>query len=449
MDNLETLSKYAENNNLIRNEHYHMYEVKRGLRNADGSGVLVGLTNVSSVIGYEKIDEEVIPIEGRLFYRGIDIGELVRGFEEEDRFGFEETVFLLLFGQLPNIEELEAFTNAMAKLRRLARNFTRDVLQTFRTRDIMNAISRSVLTLYGPDVNAEDLSTANQIRQAVELIARVNTIVAYAYYSIQHGFHRKSMIIHRNNPSLSMAQNFLHLLRPNSSFTEIEARTLDAILVLHADHGGGNNSTFTARVVSSTLTDIYSAIAAAIGSLKGPLHGGANTRVSLMMDDLKKNVKKLDSRRQVRNYLFRVLNKKSYDRSGKIYGIGHPVYTLSDPRAVILREYARRLCRDKGLSEEFALYELVGREAPEVLREFKNNPNLMASTNVDFYSGLIYDCLDIPREVYTPLFAMARIAGWCAHRIEMISNPSKVVRPAFKSISGRREYKRLDDRVNG
>lgn len=430
----------AERSNQIDRAQYDKYSVKRGLRNSDGTGVLVGLTNVSAVIGYEKIDEDAIPIEGRLCYRGIDIYDLVSGFEGENRFGFEETVYLLLFGKLPNKDELSRFSHVLGDLRHLPLNFPRDVLQTFRTPDITNALARSVLTLYGSDNNPDDLSVSNQIRQSLDLIAKLNTMVPYAYYSIMHAFFNKSLIIHKPDESLSSAENFLHLLRADSKYSELEARTFDVLLVLHADHGGGNNSTFTTRVVSSTNTDLYSVIAAGLGSLKGPLHGGANVRTLKMMNHLKDKIGKHPSTDVLRNYLFNILKGEEFDKEGIIYGIGHAVFTKSDPRTQILRRYTKKLAAEKGREKDLDLYLQVEEEAPKVLSEYKNRSDLVVSANVDFYSGFVFDCLGIPIEVYTPVFAMARIAGWCAHRIEMMSNESKIMRPAFKALGSKREY---------
>ncbi len=447
MNYYEQMGELTKTNNRIDNRNYHLYKVKRGLRNADGSGVLVGLTTVSSVIGYQKVDEELVPMPGHLYYRGIDIADLVQGFEREQRFGFEETVFLLLFGQLPTQSLLEEFHAKLGELRHVRKNFARDVLQTFRTPDIMNALSRSVLTLYGADEDPDNLDVPTQIRQAMDLIAKINTLVPYAYYSIQHGFFNKSLIIHTPDTSLSAAQNFLHLLRPTSEYTDLEAKTLDIALVLHTDHGGGNNSTFTTRVVSSTNTDFYSAIAASLGSLRGPLHGGANIRVAEMMDDLKSKVKNTASDDEVRAYLFKLMQGEAFDRAGKIYGVGHAVYTLSDPRAEILRGYAEKLAKEKGREEEFELYRRVEMLGPDVVREHKNTPDMHISSNVDFYSGFVYDCLGIPREVYTAMFAMARVAGWAAHRVELMSNPGKIMRPAYKSLTKDNPFKPVKERM--
>jgi citrate synthase len=434
MERFETLGEIARHNNEIRPSCYQRYNVKDGLRNADGSGVLVGLTTISAVIGYQKIDEELIPVPGQLKYRGIEVGELVKSFREAGRYGFEETAYLLLFGHRPSMDERLWFEQTLGGMRALPKNFARDVLQTFRTPDIMNALGRSILTLYGIDENPEDLTLGNQVRQAMEMVARVATLVPHAHYSIQQGFHGDSLIIHRPDPALGTAENFLRLLRPDKSFTEVEARVLDTTLVLHADHGGGNNSTFSTRVVSSTLTDTYSALGAAIGSLKGPLHGGANVRVAKMMDDIKERLGPRPKRDALRGYLLDVLAGKALDGSGKIYGLGHAVYTLSDPRALILKEEARDLAVEKGREDDFALYEAVEELAPGVLQEYKNNPDAAVCINVDFYSGFVYDSLRFPREVFTPLFAVGRMPGWTAHRIEMLTNHVKIMRPAYKTV---------------
>ncbi len=446
MDYFRQLGEIAQRNNVIENQYYHRYKVKNGLRNADGSGVLVGLTTVSSVKGYIKVDEELVPVDGQLFYRGFDIADLVKGVEERNDFGFEEVVYLLLFGQLPTKEHLEAFRKEMGLLRQVPMNFARDVLQTFRVNHIMIALARSILVLYGQDETPEDMSIPNQIRQAMNLIAKINTLIPFAYYSIRHAYHNESLILHTPDPAHSAAENFLHLLRPDSQFSDLEAKTLDIAMMLHADHGGGNNSTFTARVVSSTHTDFYSAMAAAVGSLKGPLHGGANERIMGMMDDIKKKVKDPSNEEELRKYLFRILEGKEHDGAGKIYGVGHAVYTMSDPRATVLKRYARDLAKEKGREEEFALYETIERIGPEVLREYRNDPNMIVSSNVDFYSGFVYESMGIPRQVFTPIFAMARIAGWAAHRIEMLTNKNKIMRPAYKSLGGHCTYTPLEKR---
>ncbi len=434
MERFDSLGEIARNNNEIRSSCYQRYNVKDGLRNADGSGVLVGLTTISAVVGYQKVDEELIPVPGQLKYRGHAVGALVRPVRHAGRPGFEETAYLLLFGKLPTADERMWFEQTLGGMRALPKNFARDVLQTFRTPDIMNAVARSVLTLYSIDDNPEDRALGNQVRQAMEMVARVATLVPHAFYSIAHGFHGDSLIIHRPDPALSTAENFLRLLRPDRSFTELEARVLDTSLILHADHGGGNNSTFSTRVVSSTLTDTYSALGAAVGSLKGPLHGGANIRVATMIDDLKERLGPRPKRDAIRGYLLDVLGGKVLDGGGKIYGLGHAVYTLSDPRALILKEEARELATETGREDDFALYEAVEELSPGVLQEYKNNPNAAVCINVDFYSGFVYDSLKIPREVFTPLFAVGRMPGWTAHRIEMLTNHVKIMRPAYKSV---------------
>jgi citrate synthase len=434
----DDLGNSAGDNNGIDPRFYSLFHVKRGLRNQDGSGVLVGLTTVSTVMGYQKVDEDVVPIPGKLFYRGIDVESLVKGSEAEGRFGFEETIYLLLFGTLPSTDELKTFTETLGELRMLPKNFTRDVLMTFRTPDIMNSLGRSVMTLYGRDPEPDNLSVPNQVRQSMELIAKVQPLVPWAYWAIQSGYHNNSLIIHTPDPALSSAENVLRLLRPDGQYTPLEAKTLDIALILHAEHGGGNNSTFTMRVVSSSGTDIYSAATAAVGSLKGPLHGGANVRVVGMMEDVQKTLSDWTSKDQIRAYIEKLLRGETYDGAGKLYGFGHAVYTVSDPRAIVLREYARLLSIEKGREEEFELYKAFEAEAPDVLKGIKKNTKGAVCSNVDFYSGFVYDCLGIPTEVFTPLFAMSRMAGWAAHRIELMTNPLKIVRPAFKYI-GQRE----------
>jgi citrate synthase len=446
-DYFERMRAVATMQNEIDRRLYGLFQVKNGLRNANGSGVLVGLTNISTVVGYEKIDEQVVPIDGKLYYRGFDVEELIKAYQQDDRFGFEETAYLLLFGVLPNPGELGEFSARLGEMRVLPKDFPRDVLMTFHTRDIMNALARSVLTFYSMDPLADDLAPANQVRQAMELTARVQPIVPWAYYIIQQGVYDGSLILHRPDPKLSTAENLLAMLRPTREYSDLEAKTLDAALVLHADHGGGNNSTFTARVVSSTGTDIYSAIGAAIGSLKGPLHGGANAQVVAMMRDIRASVANPFDRDQLRAYLFKVLRKEVGDRSGKIYGFGHAVYTRTDPRAIILREYARKLAEHKGRQEEFAVYETVEREARALLVETKKANEKPVCSNVDFYSGFVYDCLGIPHEVFTPLFALSRMAGWVAHRVELMTNEPKIVRPAYKYIGRRAQpYQPMSER---
>jgi len=441
------LSELARKFNYIDPSNYTKFDVKRGLRNDDGTGVLVGLTTVGEVEGYVKQDGHVTAIPGKLYYRGIEVEDLVAGFEREGHFGFEETVFLLIFGRLPTRLELEEFTLTLGEMRILPKNFSRDVLQTFRTPDIMNALGRSTMVLYSRDKRADDLSLENQIRQGLELCAKLVPLVPWAYYSVEYGFRDRSLIIHMPEVQHSAAETFLRLLRPNMEFTELEAKTLDVALVLHAEHGGGNNSTFTMRVVSSTGTDFYSAATAALGSLKGPLHGGANVQVVKMFEEVKRDVTNWHSRDEVRDWIQKLLKKEKFDQMGVLYGFGHAVYTISDPRAVILKKYARKLAIEKGREEELELYELFEEEAPKVLKEMGKGSKEALCANVDFYSGFVYDCLGIPPEVFTPLFAMARMAGWAAHRIEMLTGPLKIVRPAFKYVGElAKAYELLNER---
>jgi citrate synthase len=431
---LEALGEQARSNNRLQPGCFNRFGVKHGLRNEDGSGVLVGLTTVSAVFGYETIDDKFTPIEGRLYYRGVDLEDIVKRFEDEDRFGFEEVTYLILFGAFPSPEELTRFKATLAEMRPLPQHFARDALQTCPTPNIMNGLARFILTLYSADPDPESLSFDNQVRQALEVVARMPTLVPYAYHVIRYNRDEESLIFHKPDPALSAAENFLRLLRKDGEYTDLEARVMDICLVLHADHGGGNNSTFTTRVVSSTLTDIYSSIAAAIGSLKGLLHGGANGRVVDMMEDIKKTVGGPITRDAVRNYLYRLVQGEAFDGHGKVYGIGHAVYTKSDPRAVILKRYAKRLAVEKGREDDLELWEMVEEEAPKILREVKRDDSIVISPNVDFYSAFVYQSLGIPREIFTPLFAMGRMPGWCAHRLEMMSNPMKIVRPAFKAV---------------
>lgn len=434
MSYFDELSGIAEKMNHIPSGLYSKHGVKRGLRNEDGSGVLVGLTTVSNVVGYKTTPEGVVPLEGEQNYRGVEIRQLVEHLGSNPRYAFEKSAYLLLFGEEPSDSEFVKFNDELSRMRHLPINFVRDVLETCPTRDIMISLSRAVLSMYSLDPHADDLSLPNQIRQGMELIARMPVLVPYAYHILQHAFHEGSLIVHRPDPQLSTAENFLRLLRPNSEFTPTEAATLDLALLLHADHGGGNNSTFVTRAVSSTLTDFYSSIAAAIGSLKGPLHGGANLQVVEMMRSLRAWVTNPLDRDEVRDFLFRLLRKEVHDRQGKIYGLGHAVYTLSDPRAIILRDHARALAREQNREEELAMYELVEQEAPKVFMEFKNDPSSVICANVDFYSGFVYESLNIPKQVFTPLFAASRIVGWSAHRIELMSNPVKIMRPAYKHV---------------
>lgn len=427
----------------IKKDLFEQYNVKRGLRNQDGSGVLVGLTNVGNVEGYSKEGDKITPMEGQLYYRGINLFDLCNGFQSDKRYGFEETVYLLLAGQLPAKEELSEFTDYLATLRDLPQNFTKDIILSLRGKDMMNMLARAVLVLYTVDENSEDYSHINLMKQSLNLIAKFPVITAYSYFAYRHSYMRKPLILRHPEPELGTAENLLYMLK-GDAYTQLEAEVLDLCLVLHAEHGGGNNSSFTTRVVSSSGTDTYSAIAAALGSLKGSLHGGANIKVYDMMSDIKKHVKDWTSRDEVSAYLLKILQGKAFDKSGKIYGMGHAIYTLSDPRAIILKNKARDLAEEKGKLDEYNLYELIEELAPGVFATFKGGPVKVIAPNVDFYSGFVYKCLDIPKEIYTPLFAISRIAGWCAHRIEEVTFSSRrIIRPAYKAISPKIDYKPL------
>jgi citrate synthase len=419
------------------------YEVKRGLRNKDGTGVLVGLTNIGDVVGYKKEDGKVVAIPGKLLYRGIDIEDITKGFQKEDRHGFDETVFLLLTGHLPDKKELAEFSEHMASLRALPDDFVKDMILSMKGKDVLNILARSVLGLYTLDDKPDDISLGNMIRQSLNIIAKFPTIVAYSYQALRHLYKGKTLSISHPQVNLTTAENFLYLIKGDcKGFSKLEADLLDLMLVLHAEHGGGNNSTFTMRVTSSSETDIYSSVTSAIGSLKGPLHGGANVRVLEMMEDMKLHVKNWTDEEEVKVHLLKILNKKANDFSGKIYGIGHAVYTISDPRAAILKAKARELAIEKGRLDEFELYALVERLTPEVFRVFKGEKSTkVVCINVDFYSGFVYACLDISKELYTPLFAIARVSGWCTHRIEELTFSAKrIIRPAFKNVYGKRDY---------
>jgi len=442
---IKQLSPLAEESCKIEDKLFKEYDVKRGLRNADHTGVLVGLTKVGSVIGYEKVDGKLVAIDGKLIYRGIDINDIVHGCQQEKRFGYDETVFLLLFGRLPSPEELEKFSEGMAELRFLPENFNRDMILTMKGKDIMNMLARSILALYTLDEHADDISIENILLQSISLIAKFPTIAAYSYHAMQHLIYYDTLTVRYPDKLLSTAENFLYMLKGNE-YTPLEAELLDLCLVLHAEHGGGNNSTFTTRVVSSSGTDTYSAIVAAIGSLKGPLHGGANIAVIEMMADIKNHVKNWSNDEELADYLRKILNKEAHDRSGKIYGFGHAVYTVSDPRAILLKEKARLLSREKGKEAEMGLYEAIERIGPEIYYEFKATQDKLISPNVDFYSGFVYDCLKIPKELYTPLFAISRISGWCAHRLEELISGRRIIRPAYKALTPDTKYIPLKDR---
>ncbi|HCI54620.1 MAG TPA: citrate/2-methylcitrate synthase [Bacteroidales bacterium] len=429
------------------NDLFELYDVKRGLRNSDRTGVLVGLTNIGDVVGYEKKEGKIIPVPGRLLYRGIDISDLTHGFQKENRHGFDETVYLLLTGKLPTADELKEFSAYLASLRALPDSFINNMILSLKGKDVLNILARSVLGLYTLDEDPDNISLDNMIRQSLNLIAKFPSIIAYSYQALRHAYYGKTLSIRHPRTDLTTAENFLHLVK-GDTYTKLQADMVDLALVLHAEHGGGNNSTFTMRVTSSTETDIYSAVTAAIGSLKGPLHGGANLKVLEMMENIKKNVKDWKDREEVSNYLMKILRKEANDHTGKIYGVGHAVYTISDPRAVLLKEKARELASESGRLDEFNLYCLVEELTPEIFKEFKNGQNdKTVCVNVDFYSGFVYSCIGIPRDLYTPLFAMSRIAGWCAHRIEELTFCAKrIIRPAFKNVYGNRSYVPIDER---
>ncbi|NLC69268.1 MAG: citrate/2-methylcitrate synthase [Clostridiaceae bacterium] len=435
----------AEKNNHIEPALYGKHNVKIGLRNSDGTGVLVGLTRIGDVFAYVMKNNTKIPMEGKLICRGIDISEMVQGFQKEKRFGFEECSYLLLFGELPNKRELEEFEQMLAENRELPEGFARDLILKAPSRNIMNKLARCVLAAYSYDENPDDTSIPNVIRQSIKLIAQFPTIAAYGYQALAHYYKGQSLYTHKPQPHLSTAENILHMIRPDCKYTRIEAEVLDLALVLHAEHGGGNNSTFTIHVVSSTGTDTYSAIAAGLGSLKGPKHGGANIKVMMMMDDVKENVKDWEDEEEIEKYLEKIIRKEAFDKSGLIYGMGHAVYTLSDPRAVMLKKKAGELAREKGFYNEFQLFERVEKLSPKVFCKVKNINKPMCA-NVDFYSGFVYKMLNIPVELYTPIFAIARISGWCAHRIEELVDGSKIIRPAYMNVEVPRGYVPMNER---
>jgi citrate synthase len=442
---LEELTRQAEKQNRIPLELFQKYSVKRGLRNEDGSGVLVGLTEIGDVHGFIFDEGDIIPEQGRLIYRGINIMELVSGLQAENRPGFEEVCYLLLFGDLPNARQLEQFSQLLAESRALPESFTEDNILKHPSRDVMNKLARSVLVLYSHDPNPDDVALKNVLRQSIQLIARMPTLAAYGYMAKRHYFDGQSLFIHRPRKDLHTAENLLHLMRPDSKYSRLEAETLDLALMLHAEHGGGNNSTFTVRVVTSSATDTYSAIAAGIGSLKGPLHGGANLKVREMMENIKASLKDWKDEEEVRAYLTKIVRRETFDRAGLIYGIGHAIYTLSDPRAILLQAKAAELAVEKGLENEFALYRLIARQAPEVLKKEKNSNKIVAA-NVDFYSGFVYQMLNIPTEMYTPIFCVARTAGWAAHRIEELVSGARIIRPAYRDVLKNRSYVALAQR---
>ena len=423
---------------------YQEYDVKRGLRDSNGKGVLTGLTEISDVNGFRIEDGKKIPAPGELYFQGYQIRDLIEGFAKR-RFNFEEATYLLLFGELPDKVQLRGFIDLLSQYRELPSKFVRDVIMKAPSANIMNGMQKSVLTLYSYDDNPDDTSIPNVLRQSLTLIATMSMIAVYGYHAYQHYNNGKSLVIRYPDPTLSTAENLLRMLREDGKYSELEARVLDACLVIHAEHGGGNNSTFTTHVVSSTGTDTYSAVAASLGSLKGPKHGGANLKVQHMFADIKAHLHNWDDEDEVRSYLMKIINKEAFDKSGLIYGMGHAIYTLSDPRAEILKEYAQKLSKEKNWEDEFHLYETVERLASELLSSRKRLSKPICC-NVDFYSGFVYTMLGIPEQIYTPIFAIARISGWCAHRIEELVNEGKIIRPAYKYVGHHKEYKPLDER---
>ena len=442
---LEQLASLCRANNTIDPQDYVRYDVKRGLRDLNGNGVVAGLTEISEVHAKEKINGESVPVPGKLFYRGYAIEDIVHGFIDSGRFGFEETAYLLMFGQLPTAEQLADFNRQLAFYRTLPSNFVRDVILKAPSQDMMNTLARSVLTMASYDDNPDDISLPNVVRQCIDLLAIFPLLSVYGYqaYSYKEG---NSLYIHAPRPDLSTAENILTLLRPDSSYTPLEAHILDLCLVLHAEHGGGNNSTFTTHVVTSSGTDTYSCMAAALASLKGPRHGGANIKVMQMFEDMKQSLPDWADEDAIRDYLTGLLHKERFDKSGLIYGMGHAVYSISDPRATLLKGFVHKLCAEKGMEKEYGLYAAVERLAPEVIAQ-ERKIYKGVSANVVFYSGFVYHMLGLPTELYTPMFAVARVAGWSAHRLEELINMGKIIRPAYVAVLPRREYVPISDRT--
>jgi citrate synthase len=443
---LQSMTEHLINNNAIDGSLYGKYDVKRGLRDANGAGVVVGLTKIGDVQGYQvNENKEKVAIDGKLFYRGIDVEDIVNNCLADNRFGYEETSYLLLFGQLPNEKQLIEFKKVVGMKRELPLGFPRDMILTAPSKNVMNKLARSVLALYSYDENPDDVSIHNVLRQSINLIGYFPSLIAYGYQAKRSYYDNESLHLHYPDPELSTAENILRLIRPTSEYTDLEAKLLDISMILHAEHGGGNNSSFTTHVVSSTATDTYSAIAAAVGSLKGPKHGGANVEVLQMMADIKENVKDITDYKEVEKYLIKILNGQANDGSGLIYGLGHAVYTISDPRAALLKKMARKLAEDKGLTDEFMLYDFIENRAPYLFMEVKGTQKPMPA-NVDLYSGFVYNALNIPIDIATPVFACARLAGWCAHRIEELVAGGKIMRPAYKCVQPHLNYPPLSER---
>ncbi len=437
-------AKLCESTDSFSPELYEKHDVKKGLRDSHGNGVVVGLTSISQVDGTERVDGIKVPCEGKLRYRGYEIQDLAKGFLNE-RYGFEECAYLLLFGKLPTASELAEFTLHLSEERRLPYTFTRDVIMKAANKDIMNAMSKCILFLSSYDKRALDNSVENVLRQCIHLISVFPMLMIYSYHAYNHYINDESMYIHRPDQSLSTAENILRMLRPDKSYSELEATVLDLALVLHMEHGGGNNSTFTTRVTTSSGSDTYAVIAAAMASLKGPKHGGANVKVMDMMDDIRRHVKDYSDEEEVKAYLTQILDKKVFDRQGLVYGMGHAVYTKSDPRALVFKGFVEKLAKEKGRMEDYTLYATIDKVAPDLI--LSKRPNATSVTaNVDFYSGFVYDMLGIPRELYTPLFATARIVGWSAHRLEELITSNKILRPAYVNILGPKEYVPLEKR---
>lgn len=432
-------------NHRIDKELYTKYDVKRGLRDATGKGVLTGLTEISDVVAYDEVGGERVPAEGRLYYQGLDVKQIIEGLGNS-KFGFEETAYLLLFGKLANEKEMKQFLEANEELQSLDSRFIRDVVMKASNPNIMNALQRCILTLYSYDENADDISPENVLRQSMEIINKLPLIAVYSYHAYRHFKMDKTLMIRNPQKGKSLAENILYMLRADGKYTELEAKVLDIALILHAEHGGGNNSTFTTHVVTSSGTDTYSSIAASIASLKGPRHGGANLKVQNMFRDIKEHVSNLQDEEELSSYLTKILDKEVFDKSGLIYGMGHAVYTLSDPREVILKEFARKLALEKDMILEFEFYERVEKLAKELIPK-KHRVQKNVCANVDFYSGFVYSILGIPEELFTPIFAIARIPGWCAHRLEELLNGNKIIRPAYKYVGEHVSYIEATERV--
>lgn len=442
---MEALTGICVQNSKMDVSLYAKYDVKRGLRDVNGKGVLAGLTQISNIVAYEEVDGKQVPCDGRLYYRGYNIEDLTQGFLSEKRQGFEEVTYLLLFGRLPDEQQLADFKKILASQRSLPTNFVRDVVMKAPSRDMMNTLSRSVLTLYAYDNNADDISLPNVLRQCLNLISVFPMLSVYGYQAYNHYIRGKSLYIHHPARNLSTAENILRMLRPDKKYSPLEATILDLALVLHAEHGGGNNSTFTTHVVSSSGTDTYSAIAAALGSLKGPKHGGANIKVMKMFEDMKNTLHDPKDREEVADYLTRLLHREAFDRRGLIYGMGHAVYSISDPRAKLFKKFVEQLADEKGRHDDFELYSMIEEMAPKIIAR-ERHIYKGVSANVDFYSGFVYSMLDLPMELYTPMFAIARIAGWSAHRMEELINTDKIIRPAYKNVKDEERYIPLHER---